>query len=110
MDSLIERVMKKHPGTSPAALLKYFEEVHQELAPLARALETMMDHANEAKNNAVAAERIAILERVNALIRTGNLTEPSHSERNGIVLAYNAITAMGDVSKGDLDGHLHQLQ
>lgn len=40
VEGLIARVMAAHPGQTPAALRKYFEEVHQELAPLARALET----------------------------------------------------------------------
>lgn len=39
VDALIERVASQHPGQSPAALARYFEAVHQELAPLARSLE-----------------------------------------------------------------------
>lgn len=40
VDALIQRVMAEHPNSnSPATLLKYFEAVHQELAPLARDLE-----------------------------------------------------------------------
>ena len=39
VDSLIARVEKKHPGEGKWALATYFREVHQELAPLARALE-----------------------------------------------------------------------
>lgn len=39
VDELIARVMKLHPGESPAVLRRYYEEVHQELAPLARELE-----------------------------------------------------------------------
>lgn len=39
VDSLIQRVMKEHPGQSGAALARYYEAVHQELAPLARELE-----------------------------------------------------------------------
>lgn len=43
VDALIQRVMAAHPGTTPAALRKYFDAVHQELAPLARALEAEND-------------------------------------------------------------------
>lgn len=40
VEALIARVMAAHPdSTSPKRLAAYFEAVHQELAPLARALE-----------------------------------------------------------------------
>ncbi|MBF5006867.1 hypothetical protein [Diaphorobacter caeni] len=39
VDQLIQRVMAEHPGSGPRDLAKYFEAVHQELAPLARELE-----------------------------------------------------------------------
>ncbi|RRW98960.1 hypothetical protein [Pandoraea apista] len=39
VEACITEVMQKHPGESKASLAKYFEAVHQELAPLARELE-----------------------------------------------------------------------
>jgi hypothetical protein len=39
VEDLIRRVMDAHPGQSPRELAVYFEAVHQEIAPLARALE-----------------------------------------------------------------------
>jgi hypothetical protein len=39
VEKCIESVMARHGGTSERALGKYFEEVHQYLAPLARELE-----------------------------------------------------------------------
>lgn len=45
VNDLIARVILKHPGQSNAALLNYFEAVHQELAPLARNIERQRDHA-----------------------------------------------------------------
>ncbi|GKS73689.1 hypothetical protein AVME950_02355 [Acidovorax sp. SUPP950] len=39
VDALIERVLAQHPSNSPGAVARYFEAVHQELAPLARELE-----------------------------------------------------------------------
>lgn len=39
VDQLIERVSAKYKGIGPAAQSRYFEAVHQELAPLARELE-----------------------------------------------------------------------
>lgn len=38
-DALIHRVMRQYPGVSASAQAKYYEEVHQELAPLCRRLE-----------------------------------------------------------------------
>lgn len=38
-DALIAKVMEQHPETTPRALARYFEAVHQELAPLCRELE-----------------------------------------------------------------------
>lgn len=49
VDACIAEVMARHPGVTPAAQARYFEAVHQELAPLARQLEhelnTTMGHA-----------------------------------------------------------------
>ena len=39
VDAVIAAVMAQHPGHSPAAQARYFDAVHQELAPLARQLE-----------------------------------------------------------------------
>ncbi len=39
VDAVISRVCRAHLGDSKAARARYFEEVHQELAPLARGLE-----------------------------------------------------------------------
>jgi hypothetical protein len=39
VDELIQRVMKEYPGQSAIALARYYEAVHQELAPMARELE-----------------------------------------------------------------------
>lgn len=38
-DLLIAQVMEKYPGQTPAAQARYFEAVHQEIAPLCRELE-----------------------------------------------------------------------
>jgi rubrerythrin len=38
VDACINCVMERYPGHSKAAQAKYFEAVHQELAPLARAI------------------------------------------------------------------------
>lgn len=42
-DALIDEVMTRFPGTSPSASARYFEAVHQELAPFARNLESQVD-------------------------------------------------------------------
>jgi len=72
VEACIAEVMAHYPGETPAALSRYFEAVHQELAPLARQLEhelnTKMGHAGEVhdrlqaqveewRRRALAAER-----------------------------------------------------
>lgn len=44
VDGVIELVMRKYPGLGGASRARYFEAVHQELAPLARELEREVDH------------------------------------------------------------------
>jgi len=39
VEACIEEVMKRFPGISASSQSRYFEAVHQELAPLARSLE-----------------------------------------------------------------------
>lgn len=39
VEAVINAVMERYPGIGPAAQLRYFEAVHQELGPLARDLE-----------------------------------------------------------------------
>jgi len=41
-DALIHAVMRQHPGASPSASARYYEAVHQELAPFTRALEAQV--------------------------------------------------------------------
>ncbi|MES2910597.1 MAG: hypothetical protein V4718_04365 [Pseudomonadota bacterium] len=51
VDALIERVMEQYPvnvHTRAAGHLRYYEAVHQELAPLARALEAEVDRLTAA--------------------------------------------------------------
>ena len=47
VDALIERVMRDHPGHSNSEIARYYEAVHQELAPLARDLEAENRHLRE---------------------------------------------------------------
>lgn len=48
VDALIERVMAQFPGVSAYAQARFYEEVHQELAPLAREIELQRDKLLEA--------------------------------------------------------------
>ena len=45
--------------------------------------------------DAISREREACWKAVNDLIKHGELAEPYHSQRNGLVLASNAIRARG---------------
>lgn len=68
VDSLIGHVMKKHPDTTPKGLAAYFEDVHQELAPLARALENEVDTLKQQR-----AELLTALEELNSVSANGFL-------------------------------------
>jgi len=66
-DSLIESVMKLHPGHSKQSQNVYYEAVHQELAPLARKLELELEQSsvrntiseNQAKDMAAMIRRLS---------------------------------------------------
>ncbi|RQZ31574.1 hypothetical protein DIE14_01270 [Burkholderia sp. Bp9017] len=64
VESLIERYKRRFPGIGKASLARYFEEVHQALAPLARELER--------ENGELRAE----IDRLNETIR-GSMLFPS---------------------------------
>ncbi len=48
VEACIDAVMKVYPGTTKAAQARYYEAVHQELAPLARRLELELIEARDA--------------------------------------------------------------
>ncbi len=52
VEQLLERYMKRFPGVGPSSTARYFEAVHQELAPLARKLEAERDRL-KAENEAL---------------------------------------------------------
>lgn len=54
VDRCINGVMAKYNGTGQAALARFFEAVHQELAPLARELERQ----NTELRNQISAPRL----------------------------------------------------
>lgn len=47
----IEAVMQQHPGQTPNALARYYEAVHQEIAPLARQMEDEVQQLTRALDN-----------------------------------------------------------
>ncbi|WP_175762250.1 hypothetical protein [Burkholderia anthina] len=61
VESLIEQYKRRFPGISKASQARYFEEVHQALAPLARELER--------ENGELRAE----IDRLNGTIRGSTL-------------------------------------
>lgn len=54
VDALIERMMKRYPGVSTSAQARYFEAVHQELAPLARNMEREIQTLRAEREAAIA--------------------------------------------------------
>jgi hypothetical protein len=65
VEACINEVMRRFPGGSASAQARYFEEVHQHLAPLARQLERELAEAKAAQQAAwdqLAAARRASLQ------------------------------------------------
>ncbi|EPV8688315.1 hypothetical protein ACWAUP_001988 [Pseudomonas aeruginosa] len=60
VEQLLERYIKRFPGEHKAAMSRYFEAVHQELAPLARKLEAERDRL-KAESEALLLGMRAIL-------------------------------------------------
>ncbi len=74
-EALIECVMARFPGSSISASARYYEAVHQELAPFARELETQVNDmamlikqlthslSKASPNNDIAARALDYLKR-----------------------------------------------
>ncbi|HCU2535384.1 hypothetical protein [Pseudomonas aeruginosa] len=60
VEQLLERYIKRFPGEHKAAMSRYFEAVHQELAPLTRKLEAERDRL-KAENEALLLGMRAII-------------------------------------------------
>jgi len=71
VEAVITAVMKQYPGESKAALARYFEAVHQVLAPLARALE----HENTELRTQLAEQEAKFRAQF-----ANNLTEQEHTK------------------------------
>lgn len=70
VDALIDRVMADHPGTTSKQLATYFDAVHQELAPLARSLESEVGRLNAAaaQHDKTAVDLATLVRRLAAAL------------------------------------------
>ncbi|HEJ4070226.1 TPA: hypothetical protein SL480_006369 [Pseudomonas aeruginosa] len=68
VEQLLERYIKRFPGEHKAAMSRYFEAVHQELAPLARKLEAERDRL-KAENEALRGALQAVEAEVDGNLR-----------------------------------------
>ncbi|MDP5582393.1 hypothetical protein P3785_05645 [Pseudomonas aeruginosa] len=68
VEQLLERYIKRFPGEHKAAMSRYFEAVHQELAPLARKLEAERDRL-KAENEALRGALHAVQAEVDGNLR-----------------------------------------
>ncbi|MGE1984817.1 hypothetical protein [Pseudomonas aeruginosa] len=66
VEQLLERYIKRFPGEHKAAMSRYFEAVHQELAPLARKLEAERDRL-KAENEALRGAVEQLAEMLNSI-------------------------------------------
>jgi hypothetical protein len=58
VEAVIAQTMRRFPCVSPAAQARYFEAVHQELAPLARELEREVASLKQQLQEAWAANSV----------------------------------------------------
>ncbi|ALU48868.1 hypothetical protein [Pseudomonas aeruginosa] len=84
VEQLLERYIKRFPGEHKAAMSRYFEAVHQELAPLARKLEAERDRL-KAENEALRGALQAVEAEVDGNIRplTRDLVNMVSGLKNG---------------------------
>ncbi|HCL3799523.1 TPA: hypothetical protein N2B48_003553 [Pseudomonas aeruginosa] len=84
VEQLLERYIKRFPGEHKAAMSRYFEAVHQELAPLARKLEAERDRL-KAENEALRGALHAVQAEVdgNLLPLTRDLVNMVSGLNNG---------------------------
>lgn len=84
VEQLLERYIKRFPGEHKAAMSRYFEAVHQELAPLARKLEAERDRL-KAENEALRGALQAVEAEVDGNLRplTRDLVNMVSGLKNG---------------------------
>ncbi|EMX8720872.1 hypothetical protein [Pseudomonas aeruginosa] len=84
VEQLLDRYIKRFPGEHKAAMSRYFEAVHQELAPLARKLEAERDRL-KAENDALRGALQAVEAEVDGNIRplTRDLVNMVSGLKNG---------------------------
>ncbi|AOX41469.1 hypothetical protein PA11803_02583 [Pseudomonas aeruginosa] len=84
VEQLLERYIKRFPGEHKAAMSRYFEAVHQELAPLARKLEAERDRL-KAENDALRGALQAVQAEVDGNLRplTRDLVNMVSGLKNG---------------------------
>lgn len=77
VEAVIQQVMKRFHGQGPASQARYFEAVHQELAPLARQLEMELGVAvvSQADANATIADLASLVRRLSRALKQA---EPDH--------------------------------
>ncbi|HEJ3725747.1 TPA: hypothetical protein SL417_004397 [Pseudomonas aeruginosa] len=84
VEQLLDRYIKRFPGEHKGAMSRYFEAVHQELAPLARKLEAERDRL-KAENDALRGALQAVEAEVDGNIRplTRDLVNMVSGLKNG---------------------------
>lgn len=81
VESCIEAVMGRFKSTSPSALARYYEEVHQHLGPLARRLECEL-RGKQSEIDRLTASHAAQLAALEYAISMGALTYSRRTKGN----------------------------
>ncbi|EMI6703485.1 hypothetical protein V2E99_006004 [Pseudomonas aeruginosa] len=90
VEQLLERYMKRFPGAGPSSMARYFEAVHQELAPLARKLEAERDRL-KAENEALRKFSAEAYQVLGALDAPENVLDNASDAANGVPLRHETL-------------------
>ncbi len=90
VEQLLERYIKHFPGEHKAAMSRYFEAVHQELAPLARKLEAERDRL-KAENDALRKFSAEAYQVLGALDAPENVLDNASDAANGVPLRHETL-------------------
>ncbi|EPQ7009181.1 hypothetical protein ACUVZE_005865 [Pseudomonas aeruginosa] len=90
VEQLLDRYIKRFPGEHKGAMSRYFEAVHQELAPLARKLEAERDRL-KAENDALRKLSAEAYQVLGALDAPENVLDNASDAANGVPLRHETL-------------------
>ncbi|HEJ2806540.1 TPA: hypothetical protein SL251_004913 [Pseudomonas aeruginosa] len=108
VEQLLERYIKRFPGEHKAAMSRYFEAVHQELAPLARKLEAERDRL-KAENESLLDELSACTEHPGGCGYWREAAKRRTEERDQFKAENEALRGALQAVEAEVDGNIRPL-